>query len=102
MASGINDQTSKDIQDLNITYLFCLREMAREDPAEAAVRFGVEQSLAKAVAELSIEGIREIANPAMLQFKIRAPIQMRSVLKGGDETALLKAAISMISETIDE
>ena len=102
MSKEAMDQKAKDIHELNLSYLFCLREMAREDVSEAAVRFGVEQSLAKSIAESSVEGLREIASPTMLQFKIRAPIQMRSVLKGEDESAPLKTAISMISETVDE
>lgn len=102
MTEIIMDKKSKDIQELNLSYLFCLREMAREDIGEAAVRFGVEHSVAKAIAEASVEGLRALASPTMLQFKIRAPMQMRTLLKGEDDSAHLKTAISMISETIHE
>lgn len=100
MSGELKDQRTKDIQDLNLSYLFCLREMAREDTGEAAIRFGVEQSLAKAIAEASVEDLRKMANPSLLQFKIRAPMQMRVLLRGDDASASLKTAISMISETV--
>lgn len=92
---------SQDLYELNLAYLFCLREMARKDVAEAAVRFGIEPSMAQAVAESSLERIRSIADPSMLQFKMRASTQMRSLIREGDGPSKLLATISLLSEAAD-
>jgi hypothetical protein len=94
-----NQNSNRDIHELNLAYLFCIREMARRDPAETALRFGIEQSLVQALADSSLDKIRSIADPSMLQFKMRASTQMRALLRNDDcaPTSLLNA-VSLIAE----
>lgn len=96
-----NNAGANDLHELNIAYLFCLREMARKDPTEAAVRFGIDVSLAQSVAESSVDRIREIADPAILQFRMRAPNHMRNVVREGDSTSKLLSTITMLAEVSD-
>lgn len=92
---------SRDLYELNFSYLFCLREMARNDVNEAAVRFGIDQSLAKSIADASLDKIRSIADSSMLQFKMRATTQVRSLIRDADGPSKLLNAISLISEAAD-
>jgi len=96
-----NASGSQDLYELNLAYLFCLREMARKDVAEAAVRFGIDQSLAQAVADSTIDRIRAIADPSMLQFKMRASTHIRSLIREADGPSRLLATISLLSEAAD-
>jgi hypothetical protein len=100
MERSINNE-GRDVYELNLAYLFCLREMARKDVTEAAVRFGIDQTLAQTIAEASIDRIRSIADASMLQFKMRAPNQVRSLIRDTDGPAKLLNAISLISEAAD-
>lgn len=93
---------NKDIKDLNIAYLFCLREAARKDPSEASIRFGVDVAFAKAIAESSAQSIREAACPSLLQFKIRSSKQLTEALVGGENKASIKSVAAMVSEVISE
>lgn len=92
---------SNDLHELNIAYLFCLREMARKDPSEAAVRFGIDVTLAQAVAESSVDRIREIADPSIAQVRMRVPQHMRNVVREGDSTSRLLSTISMLAEVAE-
>lgn len=97
--SKINQPKNNDIHELNLLYLLCMREMARTDVAETALRFGLDQSLVQALSESSVDKIRSIADPSMLQFKMRASNQLRMMLRSDNtDTPLLLNAITLISE----
>lgn len=98
MMEPVPNKKLQDIHELNLSYLFCLRELAREDVAEAALRFGVDQGLAQALADASIERIKSIAEPAMLQFRMRATNQLRNMLRATDDHASLLNAVSLLGE----
>ncbi|NLC21097.1 MAG: hypothetical protein GX771_04205 [Halomonadaceae bacterium] len=94
-----SQDNNRDIQELNLAYLFCIREMARRDLAETALRFGIDQSLVQALADSSVDKIRSIADPSMLQFKMRASTQMRTMLRtDASATSSLLNAVSLIAE----
>lgn len=100
MECSINND-GRDVYELNLSYLFCLREMARKDVTEAAVRFGIDQTLAQSIAEASVDRIRGIADASMLQFKMRAPNQFRTLIRDAEGPAKLLNAVSLISEVAD-
>lgn len=101
MADPVTIEGNDDIYELNLSYLFCLREMARRDVAQAAVRFGIDQSLAQSIAESTVDRIRGIADRSMLQFKMRAPVQFRNLIRDEEGPGKLLNAISLISEAAD-
>lgn len=84
-----------DIKGLNYSYLFCLREFAKQNPREAALRFGVEMHVIEAIADATVEQIQDLADPSFLQFKMRSPNNIKEVLKGNDE-ARAQAVVNMI------
>lgn len=90
---------NQDIKELNYAYLYCIRENARRDVPETALRFGLDQGLVQALANCSVERLREIANPSILQFKLRGPSHVRSLLREehSEVTSLLNA-ISLLGE----
>lgn len=86
-----------DIKELNLAYLFCLREFAKANPLEASIRFGVDRDVIDALAEATVDQIRALADPAFLQFKMRSPGNLREILKG-NEQARSRAVVHMIAE----
>lgn len=92
---------NSDIHALNLSYLMCLRELAKVDPSEASVRFGVDRSMATRVAEMPVDKIQTLANPTMLQFSMRANNQVRSIMNG-DESASLRSVMSMLGEASND
>lgn len=93
---------NKDIKELNVAYLFCLREIAKRDPSEAALRFGVDVAFAKTVAEASVQTIREAACPSLLQFKVRGSKQLTEVFVEGDSKVKIKTVAALVSEAVSE
>jgi len=51
----------QDLAQLNFEYLMLARECARNNPMEAAWRFGVERKQIEEIAGFSVEKIRELA-----------------------------------------
>ncbi|MEY3788058.1 MAG: hypothetical protein RIQ94_2796 [Pseudomonadota bacterium] len=51
----------QDLTQLNFEYLILARECARNNPMEAAWRFGVERKQIEEIAEFSVEKIRELS-----------------------------------------
>ncbi len=54
----------QDLAQLNFEYLMLARECARNNPMEAAWRFGVERKKIEEIAEFSVENIRELSGIA--------------------------------------
>ena len=54
----------QDLTQLNFEYLILARECARNNPMEAAWRFGVERKQIEEIAEFSVEKIRELSGIA--------------------------------------
>jgi len=96
------NQETRDLYELNLAYLMMLRERARKDIGDAAVRFGIDQTLAQSFADSSLEQLRAMANPSLMQVKMRSPQQMRSLIRdNSDNTSRLLSTISMLSEGAD-
>ncbi|MFA5922573.1 MAG: flagellar transcriptional regulator FlhD [Methylococcaceae bacterium] len=54
----------QDLAHLNFEYLMLARECARNNPMEAAWRFGVERKQIEEIAGFSVEKIRELSSIA--------------------------------------
>lgn len=87
----------QDIKVLNTAYLFYMREVGKEDANEAACRFGVDKSTIEALVSATVDKIHEIADPSIMQIKLRAPSNLRDALNGNHSAAAL-AAVTMIGE----
>ena len=51
----------QDLAQLNFEYLMLARECARNNPMEAAWRFGVERKKIEEIARFSVKNIRELS-----------------------------------------
>lgn len=91
-----------DIRNLNFAYLFTIREMGKRDPAETALRFGVDASIIDALVNSTVTQIRSLADPVVLQVRLRSSSSLRSMLKAeeNDDHEPLFNSVALISESM--
>lgn len=61
----------QDFFQLNLAYLHSARELARIDPQEAALRFGLSQDVVDALIDASIDDLQRVAASSFLLFQPR-------------------------------
>ena len=82
-------EADQDIIDLNLSWLFKARELARSNPKKAAVIFGFDEALAEKISRLSIEELHSIARSGVLVFQPRFhPKFWHEMLEGTHGTSL--------------
>ncbi|MES1933287.1 hypothetical protein T35B1_11787 [Salinisphaera shabanensis T35B1] len=62
---------ARDIQEINRLYWQSLRELALENAAEAALRFGVSQDVAERIRECSLGDLSTLASASLMQFRAK-------------------------------
>jgi hypothetical protein len=60
-----------DILELNLTWLFKARELAKTDRAKAGVLFGLDEGLSDVLAGASIDDLRNLAQSGLMLFRPR-------------------------------
>lgn len=71
MSTNTSNVRARDIQEVNRLYWQSLRELALENVAEAALRFGVTHDVAKRVCECSLSDISKLASASLMQFRVK-------------------------------
>lgn len=61
----------QDFYQLNLSYLHAAREVARFNPQEATVRFGLTKDVVEALAQAGVEDLQRIASSSFLLFQPR-------------------------------
>lgn len=64
------DALSKDLADLNYEYLRLVRECAKVNAAECAVRFGVDQDLLDQIIRSSADDLKGLSRRKVCVFRL--------------------------------
>ncbi len=64
-------KNQEDTFQLNLAYLHVAREVARQDPHEAIVRFGLTRDLVQALTHAGLDDLQRVATSSFLLFKPR-------------------------------
>ncbi len=67
----IMQEADQDIIDLNLSWLFKARELARSNHTKAAIVLGFDETVAKRISRLSIDELRSIARSGVMLFQPR-------------------------------
>ncbi len=82
-------EADQDIVDLNISWLFKARELARSNHTKAAIIFGFDEVIAEKISRLSIEELQGIARSGVMVFQPRFhPKFWHEIFDGGHGTSL--------------
>lgn len=69
MPTELAVRTHKAITQMNLSWLMLCREMAKDSLAEAALRFGVEPEVAKAIRDSEVGDLAALADTGIIAFK---------------------------------
>ncbi|CUB06071.1 flagellar transcriptional regulator FlhD [Marinomonas fungiae] len=61
----------QDFYQLNLAYLHAARELARIDPQEATLRFGLSRDVIDALVEAGVDDLQRVATSSFLLFQPR-------------------------------
>jgi len=90
---------AEEISQLSLSLLHTLRDMARNDPAEAALYFGVGDDVVEAIAECGPAELQALARPGLMLFapRIKAS-QIRNLCqsKGSSAERRRTAAMALV------
>ena len=87
----------QDLAQLNFEYLMLARECARNNPMEAAWRFGVERKKIAEIAGFSVENIRELSGIARTVITV-IPMNTPKNVSLATHAALLTSATANSQE----
>ena len=91
-------QASKEIADLNLTYILLAQKLLREDRVSAMLQLGISAEMADLLAAMSLPDVIRIATSSFVLCGFRLdelPI-FRSVMQDTREAALQQAHISIV------
>lgn len=91
-------EMSKEIADLNLTYMLLAQKLLREDKAAAMLRLGLSSEMADLLAGMSLaETIRLAAsNFVLCAFRLDELPIVQNVIQGERQPALQQAHISIL------
>jgi flagellar transcriptional activator FlhD len=91
-------EASKEIADLNLTYMLLAQKLLREDRAAAMLRLGVSAEMADLLIGMSLaETIRIAAsNFVLCAFRLDELPIVKSVMQGERQASLQQAHISIV------
>jgi flagellar transcriptional activator FlhD len=89
---------SKEIADLNLTYMLLAQKLLREDKAAAMLRLGISSEMADMLAGMSMGDVVKLAtsNFVLCAFRLDELPVFRTVLQGPREQNLQQAHISIL------
>jgi flagellar transcriptional activator FlhD len=89
---------SKEIADLNLTYMLLAQKLLREDKAAAMLRLGISGEMADLLAGMSLAETIKIAasNFVLCAFRLDELPIVQSVMQGERQPALQQAHISIV------
>jgi flagellar transcriptional activator FlhD len=89
---------SKEIADLNLTYMLLAQKLLRDDRAAAMVRLGISSGMADLLVGMSLAETIKIAtsNMVLCAFRLDELPIVRSVMQGERQAGLQHAHISIV------
>ena len=85
---------TKEIADLNLTYMLLAQKLLREDKAGAMLRLGISAEMADLLIGMSLSEVIKIAtsNFVLCAFRLDELPIVKSVMQGGERQAALQQA----------
>lgn len=89
---------SKEIADLNLTYMLLAQKLLRQDRAAAMLRLGISGEMAELLAGMSLAELVKLAtsNFVLCAFRLDELPGVRSMIQPGREGALQQAHLSIL------
>jgi flagellar transcriptional activator FlhD len=89
---------SKEIADLNLTYMLLAQKLLREDRAAAMLRLGISTEMADLLAAMSMAEIVKLAtsNFVLCAFRLDELPIVQNVMQGGRERPLQQAHLAIL------
>src|SRR6187549_724268 len=91
-------EMTKEIADLNLTYMLLAQKLLREDKAAAMLRLGISSQMADVLVGMSLAEVIRIAasNFVLCAFRLdKLPI-VQTVMQGDRQAGLQQAHISIV------
>jgi flagellar transcriptional activator FlhD len=92
------DTASREIAELNLTYMLLAQKLLREDKASAMLRLGISAEMADLLAGMSLSETMKIAtsNFVLCAFRLDELPIVNTVMQGERQPALQQAHISIL------
>lgn len=89
---------SKEIADLNLTYMLLAQKLLREDRSAAMLRLGISPEMADLLIGMSLPEVIKIAtsNFVLCAFRLDELPIFRTVMQGTGQSSLQQAHISIL------
>lgn len=89
---------TREIADLNLTYMLLAQKLLREDRAAAMLRLGVGAEMADLLVAMSLSEVIQLAasNFVLCGFRLDDLPMVRSVMQGGRERSLQQAHLAIL------
>lgn len=94
----IQTEATKEIADLNLTYMLLAQKLLREDKAAAMLRLGISADMADVLLGMSLAETIRIAtsNFVLCAFRLDELPVLRNVMQGERQASLQQAHISIV------
>lgn len=91
-------EASKEIADLNLTYMLLAQKLLRQDKAAAMLRLGISAEMADLLIGMSLSEVIKIAtsNFVLCAFRLDELPIVKTVMQGDRQAALQQAHISIL------
>jgi flagellar transcriptional activator FlhD len=91
-------EATKEIADLNLTYMLLAQKLLREDRSAAMLRLGVSPEMADLLIGMTLAEVIKISNSnfVLCAFRLDELPIVRSVMQGSRERTLQQAHISIV------
>lgn len=88
---NVGDAIDRDLSALNLEFLRLVREVTSREPTEAAIRFGLNETVLKLIADASTEQLRAMAKSGLALFRVvpRSEAAWAAVVRGRTDVAML-------------
>ena len=89
---------SKEITDLNLTYMLLAQKLLREDKAAAMLRLGTSPEMADLLISMSLPEVIRVANSnfVLCGFRLDDLPVFRTVMQGSSQGSLQQAHLSIL------
>jgi flagellar transcriptional activator FlhD len=89
---------SKEIADLNLTYMLLAQKLLREDKAAAMLRLGISAEMANLLVGMSLAEVIKLAasNFLLCAFRLDEQPAFRHVVQGDRQASLQQAHLSIV------
>jgi flagellar transcriptional activator FlhD len=89
---------SKEIADLNLTYMLLAQKLLREDKAAAMLRLGISAEMANLLVGMSLAEVIKLAasNFLLCAFRLDEQPAFRNVVQGDRQASLQQAHLSIV------